>query len=110
MPGGRREGRLMADSNEIPVAGKPKIDWKHKLTSRKLWMSIASFAALLAVAFGVPQATATQITALIMAGATVIGYIFGEGLIDAASAGAQAAAANAVQDAQAGQSAEGTQA
>jgi hypothetical protein len=64
------------------------MNWKKKLTSRKMWAAIASFAALLVIAFGYPQATATQVTALIMAGATVVAYIVGEGLIDAASAGA----------------------
>lgn len=65
-----------------------KIDWKRKLTSRKLWAAIVSFAALLVVALGGTEAQATQITALIMAGATVVAYIVGEGLVDAASAGA----------------------
>jgi lipopolysaccharide export LptBFGC system permease protein LptF len=65
-----------------------KIDWKAKLTSRKFWAALASFVAMLVVAFGGDQSQATQITALIMAGATVVAYIVGEGLIDAASAGA----------------------
>lgn len=65
-----------------------KINWKAKLTSRKFWAAVASFVAMLVVAFGGDQSQATQITALIMAGATVVAYIVGEGLIDAASAGA----------------------
>lgn len=60
------------------------IDWKRKLTSRKFWMAVASFVSMLIVAFGGQQDTATQIVAIIMAGATVIGYIFGEGLADQA--------------------------
>lgn len=63
------------------------IDWKTKLTSRKFWAAIAQFVAMMVVAFGGQQETATEVTALIMAGATVIAYIIGEGLIDAASAG-----------------------
>ena len=59
-----------------------KIDWVRKLTSRKFWLSIASFVAMLMVALGQSEATATQITSLIMAGATVIGYVIGEGLAD----------------------------
>ena len=59
-----------------------KIDWSRKLTSRKFWLSIASFVAMLLVALGQTEATATQITSLIMAGATVIGYVIGEGLAD----------------------------
>ena len=64
------------------------VDWKSKLTSRKFWAAVVSFVALLVVALGGTEAQATQITALIMAGATVIAYIVGEGMIDAASAGA----------------------
>lgn len=59
------------------------MDWKKKLTSRKLWMAIASFASMLIVAFGVAEETATQVSAIIMAGASVIGYVIGEGLADA---------------------------
>ena len=65
-----------------------KIDWVRKLTSRKFWLSIASFVAMLMVALGQPEATATQVTTLIMAGATVIGYVIGEGLADSGNAGA----------------------
>ena len=64
-----------------------KIDWTRKLTSRKFWLSIASFVAMLLVAFGQTEATATQITSIIMAGATVIGYVIGEGLADSGHSG-----------------------
>lgn len=63
-----------------------KIDWTRKLTSSKFWLSIASFVAMLLVALGQSETTATQITSLIMAGATVIGYVIGEGLADASNA------------------------
>ena len=64
-----------------------KIDWVRKLTSRKFWLSIASFVAMLMVALGQTEASATQVTSLIMAGATVIGYVIGEGLADSGNAG-----------------------
>ena len=61
-----------------------KIDWKRKLTSRKFWTAIASFVSLLGVtAFGWTENEAAQVVSLIMAGAVVIGYIVGEGLVDA---------------------------
>lgn len=60
-----------------------KIDWIKKLTSRKFWMSIASFVSMMIVFLGGAEATATQVTSLIMAGATVIAYVIGEGLADA---------------------------
>lgn len=62
-----------------------KIDWIRKLTSRKFWLSVASFVAMLIVALGGGENMAQQITALIMAGATVIGYVLGEGLADASN-------------------------
>ncbi len=58
-----------------------------KLTSRKLWMSFASFVMNLLVFFGYTENTATQVAALIMAGATVIGYVIGEGLADSSARG-----------------------
>lgn len=60
-----------------------KIDWKRKLTSRKFWLALASFVTMLIIALGGTQETATQVSALIMAGATVVAYIIGEGLADA---------------------------
>ena len=63
-----------------------KIDWKAKLTSRKFWAAVVSFVTLLILAFGGKQATATQVAEIIMAGASVVAYIIGEGLVDAANA------------------------
>lgn len=60
-----------------------KDDIIRKLTSRKFWVAVCSFVALLVVAVGHTEAEAAQITAIIMAGATVLSYIIGEGLIDA---------------------------
>lgn len=60
-----------------------KIDWKRKLTSRKLWLSVASFVAMLIIAINGDEGSAQQVSALIMAGATIIGYVIGEGLADA---------------------------
>ena len=60
---------------------------KRKLTSRKLWAAIVSFVTMLIMAFGVAEETATQVGSIIMAGASVIAYIIGEGMADAANAG-----------------------
>lgn len=62
-------------------------DIKRKLTSRKFWVALAGFVSMLVVAMGLTEETASQITALIMAGASVVAYIIGEGLIDKESAG-----------------------
>lgn len=54
-----------------------------KLTSRKLWSAVVSFVTLILTANNFTESEATQVTAIIMAGATVIAYIIGEGLVDA---------------------------
>ena len=59
-----------------------QIDWKRKLTSRKLWLSIASFTSMLLIYLKFSEAEAAKVAALIMAGATVIGYAIAEGLAD----------------------------
>ena len=59
-----------------------KIDWKRKLTSRKLWVATAGFVAGLIVMFGGSQDTADKISGSILSGAAVVGYVLGEGLAD----------------------------
>lgn len=61
-------------------------DIKRKLTSRKFWAAVASFVSLLLVANGMTEQAAAQIVAIIMAGATMIAYIIGEGMIDVENA------------------------
>ena len=61
-------------------------DMKRKLTSRKFWAAVAEFVTMLIIAFHGAQETAVQVSALIMAGAAVVAYIIGEGLVDAAGA------------------------
>lgn len=65
---------------------KTEIDWKKKLTSRKLWAAVCALVTNLIIAFGGSEQESVQITAIIMAGAAVIAYIIGEGLVDAADA------------------------
>ena len=64
-----------------------KIDWKRKLTSRKLWVSLAGFVAGLIVIFGGSQADADKVSGAILSGAAVVGYVLGEGLADGANKG-----------------------
>lgn len=63
---------------------KMKIDWKRKLTSRKFWAAVVGFVSPTMIAVGASQSEVTQVTAIIMAGATLIAYIIGEGMTDAA--------------------------
>lgn len=64
-----------------------KIDWKRKLSSRKFWTSIASFVSMLLIYFGETESQASKVAALIMAGASIIGYVIGEGLADFSNSG-----------------------
>ena len=64
------------------------IDWKRKLTSRKFWAAVVGFVTALLLGFGLAENDVAQVASIIMAGATLIAYIVGEGLVDAASAGA----------------------
>lgn len=61
-----------------------KINWKQKLTSRKFWAAVTGFVTTLLIIFGVDDLTIEQVIALIAAIASLIAYIIGEGLVDAA--------------------------
>ena len=60
-----------------------KQDIIRKLTSRKFWLAVAAFVTDLIIALKGDAATAETVSGMIMAGATVIAYIVGEGMIDA---------------------------
>ena len=62
------------------------MDWKRKLTSRKLWMAIAAFVSGLIIAFGGAETVANTVSGVILQGAAVLGYLLAEGLADAAGA------------------------
>ena len=59
-----------------------KEDIIRKLTSRKFWLAVAAFVTELIVVFRGSAEQAESVSAIIMAGATVIAYIIGEGLVD----------------------------
>ena len=60
-----------------------KADIIRKLTSRKLWVAVSEFVTMLIITLGVAEDTASQVAAIIMAGAGALGYIIAEGLTDA---------------------------
>ena len=61
-----------------------KIDWKRKLTSRKLWLAVAGLVTGIITLFH-PGTDTTQISGLILSLGSVVAYIVGEGLVDAAN-------------------------
>lgn len=63
------------------------IDWKGKLTSRKFWMAVVGLVAGILMAFKVDAGTVETVSGVIMSAASVVAYIIGEGLADAANVG-----------------------
>lgn len=59
---------------------------KKKLTSRKFWLAVAGLIVGVLAMFGVPGNLTSQISGVIMSLGSVIAYIAGEGLVDAANA------------------------
>jgi len=62
-----------------------EIDWKKKLTSRKFWLAVIGLVSGLLMAFKVDAETVETISGVIMSAASVIAYMIGEGLADAAN-------------------------
>ena len=60
------------------------MDWKRKLTSRKLWIAVAGLVSGLVLAFGGTEDKAQMISGLILQLASVLGYLLAEGLTDVA--------------------------
>ena len=60
------------------------INWKQKLTSRKLWTAVVGVVVGLAAAFGLDQNEYAQIAGIITSLVSVVAYIFGEAKVDAA--------------------------
>lgn len=81
--------RNFIQNEDKEVTEMKNINWVRKLTSRKFWTAVASFVSMMIVACGGTDNQATQITALIMAGAAVVAYIIGEGLTDSANVGVE---------------------
>lgn len=58
------------------------MDWKKKLTSRKMWMALIGFVTALCIALNVDQGSIEKIVALVMAFGELIAYIVAEGFVD----------------------------
>ena len=65
---------------------KVEWDWNKffiKITSKKLWMAVANFVAMIMVAQGQAENEAAQVAALILATGGIVALIFAEGWVDA---------------------------
>lgn len=61
------------------------MNWKKKLSSRKLWAAIVGVVVGIAAAFGLDESEWVQIAGVVTSAASVVAYIFGEAKIDAAA-------------------------
>ena len=59
------------------------IDWKRKLSSRKLWAAAAGIVTGLAVVFGLDEGTMSSVAGAVVSAASVIAYIITKGKVDA---------------------------
>ena len=62
-----------------------KIDWKRKLSSRKLWAAAAGVVTGLAMVFGLDESTISSVAGAVVSVASVVAYIVTEGKVDAQS-------------------------
>lgn len=60
------------------------IDWKQKLSSRKLWAALVGVIVGLAAAFGIEENEYAQIMGVVGSIVSAVSYIFGESAVDAA--------------------------
>ena len=63
-----------------------KIDWKRKLSSRKLWAAAAGIITGLAMVFGLDEGTISSVAGAVVSVASVLAYIITEGKVDAENA------------------------
>lgn len=61
------------------------IDWKRKLSSRKLWAAVAGIVTGLAMVFGLDENTISTVAGAVVSVASVVAYIMAEGKVDAES-------------------------
>lgn len=62
-----------------------KIEWKRKLSSRKMWAAVAGIVTGLAMVFGLDEGTVSAVAGAVVSVASVITYIITEGRVDAES-------------------------
>ena len=78
-PGGGREN---SPSDYHTERGNIMIDWKRKLSSRKLWAAVAGIVAGLAMVFGLDEGVISSVAGSVVSLASVVVYIITEGKVD----------------------------
>ena len=62
------------------------IDWKRKLSSRKLWEAVVGVITGLAMIFGLDENTISTVAGAVVSAASVVAYVMAEGSVDTARA------------------------
>lgn len=60
------------------------VNWKRKLSSRKLWAALVGVVSGLAMAFGLDENIVSSVAGAVVSLASVVTYIMTEGKVDAA--------------------------
>ena len=60
-----------------------KIDWKRKLSSRKLWAAVAGVVTGLAMVFGLDESIISTVAGAVVSASSIVVYIMAEGKVDA---------------------------
>ena len=60
-----------------------QVDWKRKLSSRKLWAAIAGIVTGMSMVFGLDESTISSVAGAVVSVASVVSYIITEGKVDA---------------------------
>lgn len=71
-----------------------KIDWRRKLSSRKLWAAVAGIVTGMSMVFGLDENTISTVAGAVVSAASVVAYVLAEGKVDAAGAGSSREAGN----------------
>jgi len=71
-----------------------KIDWRRKLSSRKLWAAVAGIVTGMSMVFGLDENTISTVAGAVVSAASVVAYVLAEGKVDAAGAGSLREAGN----------------
>lgn len=61
-----------------------KVNWKQKLSSRKLWATIVGVITGLAMVFGLDEETITSVAGAVVSIVSIVTYVSTEGKVDVA--------------------------
>lgn len=75
------------------------VDWKRKLSSRKLWAAVAGIVAGLAMVFGLDEGVISDVAGAVVSLSSLVAYIITEGKVDAAGAASAGAVSGKEADA-----------